>query len=429
MKKVIPLILAFLLVSLSVHAQNGGETFSLKQAYEAFFQNYPTVSKKALFEEIRSFNRKMNKSLRYPDVNLNGSASYQSDVTEVPFAAPGSDPPTFSKDHYSISVDINQSVYDGGRVKVLNEIEESKLKVNQSQLEVELHQLRAELDQVFFGILLLQKQKRVQESFSEELKEQLNAVSSGVKNGVLLPGNEWTLEAEGLKIRQQIIQTGQSISAGYMVLEQFTAVDLSHRPTLVSEFSDYRSTEDYQVIERPEFDFFSASKEVLMDQKELVGSEGVPVVSAFAKSAYSRPGLNAFSDDLEFWWMIGIKAKWNLRSWRNSSRKQEILSIRQKNIDADRDAFTLQLNASLVETESRIEALKAQIELDREVLELRRKVVAEKKSLLDEGMITSTEWLTEMQAQQRAQLDLEIHQVELVKAQAELRTKRGISWN
>lgn len=426
MNRILMLFALYGVSAMSVYGQSVVDTLSLKETYSALYSSYPTVEKRGFDRQIREFNQQVNSSLLYPDLNLSGSASYQSDVTEVPFAAPGSTPPSFSKEHFKLSLGLTQPIYDGGRVKALNRLEVSKEMVSQTELEVELNRLRAQVDQVFFSLMLMQKQKRIQELLKEEIIRQLDLVSAKVKNGILLPGNEWALQAEILKIDQQLAHTQSVIAGGYRMLEELTGLQLPHTTPLKVDIS--RANRETQEVERPEYDLFRAGIMVLQDQLEVMEAEKKPTLSAFATSAYSRPGLDAFSDKLEFWWMIGIKAQWNFRNWKNSSTKQKVLAIRQKALKADSDAFTRQLNAQLGELEARIDALERQLELDQEILVLREKVSAEKKSLLDQGAITSTEWFTELHAEHRARLNLELHQIELLKAKTELITKKGISW-
>ena len=164
-------------------------------------------------------------------------------------------------------------------------------------------------------------------------------------------------------------------------------------------------------------------------QSEMAHADKLPVISAFAKTAYARPGLNSFDDDLQLYWLVGLKAQWSFRNWRNSDRKAEVLEWEQRTISAGKDAFTIQLEAGLSQKLKQIEALKQQIMMDEEVKELRKQIVEEKKSQLKEGAITSTDYVTELNAENRAHLMLEIHTVQKVQAMIEYVTQKGILWN
>jgi hypothetical protein len=55
--------------------------------------------------------------------------------------------------------------------------------------------------------------------------------------------------------------------------------------------------------------------------------------------------------------------------------------------------------------------------------------VAEKLAQLEQGAITSTEYITQLNAESRARVNLEIRKIRLAQALTEYRTKQGISWN
>ena len=429
MKKIVALIILTGFIWQDVSSQSVENSFSLSEAYEKIHSDYPIAEKIEIQRRITEFNLKIRQSGLYPNIMVNASTSYQSDVTEVPFAAPGTMPPTFSKDHYNFSVDVTQPIFDGGKVNALKKIEQKAEEVGLASIEVELHRVRSQVDQIFFGILLLKKQISSFNLLIEDIENQLKLVTARVENGVLLPGNELTLKAELLKVKQQHLETSESLKNGYQILGELVGVDLSSEPELIVTNTELGDESGWHAKNRAEYMLLDSRKKVLENQKGLLDTDKLPVLSAFAKTAYGRPGLNAFDDDLQFFWVVGLKAQWNFRNWRNSAKQKEVLTLEQKNIDADKDAFTRQLNSSLLQTENKINVLEQQIQLDKEVLGLREQVVTEKKNLLDEGAITSTEWLIELNEEHRARLNLEIHEVQLAQAKIEYQTKRGISWN
>ena len=429
MKKIFALIVLSGLIWQNGSSQSVENSFSLSEAYDKIQSDYPVAEKIEIQRRITEFNLKIRQSGLYPNIMVNASTSYQSDVTEVPFAAPGTTPPTFSKDHYNFSVDITQPIFDGGRVNALKKIEQKTEEVGLASIEIELHKIRTQVDQVFFGILLLKKQILSLNLLIEDIESQLKLVTARVENGILLPGNELSLKAELLKVTQQHLETSESLKSGYQILGELVGVDLASEPELIVTNTELGDESGWDAKSRAEYRLLDSRKDILENQKGLLDTDKLPVLSAFAKTAYGRPGLNAFDDDLQLFWVVGFKAQWNFRNWRNSEKRKEVLSLEQKNIEADEDAFRRQLNSSLMQTKNRIKVLEQQIQLDKEVLELREQVVVEKKSLLDEGVITSTEWLIELNEEHRARLNLEIHEVQLAQAKIEYQTQKGISWN
>ena len=65
------------------------------------------------------------------------------------------------------------------------------------------------------------------------------------------------------------------------------------------------------------------------------------------------------------------------------------------------------------------------IKMDDEIVILRREIVKTTSSKLDAGVITSTDYLTELYAKQQAELNLKSHKIELIKAKIQYKTTLG----
>lgn len=68
----------------------------IQEAYSLLVQNWPVSGKEAFQRRITELNRKIAGSGWQPELQVSARASYQSDVTEVPFSAPGTETPVFS---------------------------------------------------------------------------------------------------------------------------------------------------------------------------------------------------------------------------------------------------------------------------------------------------------------------------------------------
>lgn len=416
-----------LIVFLFSHVTYAQEIVTLEYCYNKIEQEFPIAQKLEIQRKITDLNIRLKQTGLYPEMKINGSISYQSEVTDPSFLGPAA--PQFSNDHYTISLDITQSVFDAGKTKKMEEIELISGQAAQAGFQIELWNIRKQIDQVFFAILLLQKQKESVDLFLEDLDEQLQMVSTKVKNGVLLPSYERVIKAEILKLKQQKLQLESNTKSGYDVLSQLIGEEVSVDRQLHLPENKVESFEISEGDGRPEFELFDRKKNVLHAQSDIISSEKLPVVSAFAKGAYGRPGFDAFNDDLHLYWMVGLRAQWSFRNWRNSDKKNQVIRLEEDKIDADEDAFLRQINSELLQIESTIEALNQQIELDEQLVALREEIVKEKRSQLNQGVITSTEYVIELNAWNRAQLNLEIHKVQLVKANYEYLTQKGTSWN
>ena len=77
---------------------SGGRKLTIKQAYELAIQNFPMIKEKDLITKTREYTVSNAARGYLPALNINGQATYQSDVTNIPLKIPGLVIPPFSKD-------------------------------------------------------------------------------------------------------------------------------------------------------------------------------------------------------------------------------------------------------------------------------------------------------------------------------------------
>lgn len=426
--KRLSILLLFFLIGLQLVAQSPRDSLSLEDCYEILYTENPVTDKIRASRQIADLNEQIAQSGWYPDVELNASASYQSEVVEFPFESPGFDVPTFSKDHYNLSLNVTQPIFDGGRTRASMQLEDDSGDVTEASLESDLLSLKKQVDRIYFGILILQKQRDIAGLAIADMNEQLEMVQSQVENGVLLPGNEATLRAEILNREQLQTKLNRDIAAGYEALREVLGGEIPLIPTLkLSEKENWRKPDP--MVTRPELDLLDAREDLFETQEEMANAGKLPQVSLFAQPAYGRPGFNLFEDDLQFNWIVGVQARWSLKTARNASIKTDVLRLQKKNITEDRTLFVRQQNATLRRLNQEIMGLEEQIERDKEIVELRKQVAEEKKNLVEEGSATVTEYITELNEYIRAQRQLELRKIQRIQAIINYETEQGWTWN
>lgn len=401
------------------------DTLSLEYCYERIQEHHPLAQKAELQKEITDLNVRIANTGYYPQLGLSGSASYQSEVTTIPSGPGGAAFPGISKDQYQVSIDINQPIYNGGAVGIRKNMEREQGRQEQLSTEVQLQEVRSQVDEVYFNILLAQQQSHTNDLMIKSLRSQLETVSSKVKNGVLLASQQYILEAELIRARQDSSEIQSNITAGYEILGELTGKKISTNAVL--EIPEIR----YEPLlhsrsGRPEWGLFRSSKNLLEYQKELASAKKLPQISAFGALAYGRPGYNFLNDEFHEFYRVGVRVRWNFWDWNNSAAEQKAIAIRQQKIDEDQQAFSRQLSAALSQIDQRIVLLQDQIQRDKEIIELRKRVLGESASQLEKGIITATEYITELTNANQAQLSHYARQVQLARMKIQYATTKGI---
>ena len=98
--------------------QDAPDVYTIEQCYDLVRQNYPLVKRYELLDLTEEYTLKNAYMNYFPQISLQGSASWQTDVLEFPFdlSPYGIEMPTFSKDQYAAVIELSQVLWDGGMI-------------------------------------------------------------------------------------------------------------------------------------------------------------------------------------------------------------------------------------------------------------------------------------------------------------------------
>src|SRR5690625_3061686 len=175
MKNVLSLLIFFAPLIAFSH-----EEMTLADFYDLAEENYPLSQQTELLEEKSNIEIGNINKAKLPKIDLNTPATYQSEVIRFPLDLPntGVEPP--NKDQYRATLDVNQLIYQGGRIAASTKLKEAELQTQQQQVNVDLYALRLKINQHFFSVLLYQEQKKLQDSKMEEDRKSTRLNSSHV---------------------------------------------------------------------------------------------------------------------------------------------------------------------------------------------------------------------------------------------------------
>ena len=392
------------------------DSLNIFQCFEATEKYYPKAIEKQLIEEETNLKIDNLKTEWFPKIDVNAQATYQSDVVEfdmensLPFPVDFPAPP---QDQYKATLDVNQKIYDGGVIQSSKKLEKVLGKTRNKSVDVAIHQVKQQVSQVFFGVLLLQKQQSIVENTFQELMEKKKTIQAGVKRGLLLPSDLKSIQAELLKLEQKRDELSGKIDAYIQMLNELTRLGINSKHKLA--LPDIELTDSLS-LKRPEHELFWLQKEQIEMNKSLVKSQKSPKVFAFGQVGYGRPGLNMLADEFDTYYMMGVKFKWNIWDWKQNNRKRQILDVKKNTLDVERKTFNKKLKINLETILADIENYKKAIERDERIISLRKEINQSAKSKLENGTITSSEYISELNQLKNAQIQHEKHRVKLQKA-------------
>jgi outer membrane protein TolC len=165
---------------------------------------------------------------------------------------------------------------------------------------------------------------------------------------------------------------------------------------------------------------FDLRREQLEASLRVTNSKRMPKAFGFATLGYGNPpGNNFFRDEFAPYYILGAGVKWNIFDWNKAKNEKQIIGLQQGIVDSRKNDLADNLNRLLEAKNSEIASLNSLIQTDNELISLRKRITASAESQYENGTITATELLNEINAEKLALINYEIHKINLAMAQVE----------
>jgi len=417
------LILIILFIS-SVSALKAQKILTLKECYDKAYITNALAGEKTGYSDISRLKDENLVKGWLPTLDANGSFIYNSSVVDfsnvlgaLPIPGITNVIKPLPNEQYKITLDINQVIYDGGAIKGARALEKADLSINKKQTETDLYKLRGQINSYYFNILLLSRQKELLTNFLDIIKKRIASMQSGINNGVILKADVDVLTSEKIKIEQQLAENEIIKNSFLKNLSDLTGniIDRSTEfvlPVLSGDLSNELS--------RPELQLFDLKKEQLNAGMKVIDSKRMPKAFGFATFGYGNPpGSDFFKDQFAPYYVVGASIKWNIFDWNKAKNEKQIISLQQGIIENRKNDLTDNLKRLLESKNSEIESLRALSETDSVQISLRKRITSSAESQYQNGTITATEYLNELNSEKQAMINSEIHKINLSMARIE----------
>ena len=416
MKKI---ILLFLLSSqVSLYAED--DILILDSCIIWAKKHYPLLKQNNLINSNSEVNLKGINENWFPQLSFLVKANYQSEVVVFPGVNY-----KFPHDTYLSSVSLNQTIYDGGQTKQQKLIEGLNSTLDLQKNEIEMYRIIEQVNQLYVTILLSRENLNVLNIYKNNIDNRISNLKIASENGLALQSSLDEFEAESLKTEQGIIEARENLKAIYKSLEFYIGSPVSEK-TILKPLPLGGITNGSE-IQRPEMKFFDIQKELMDSKYDLTSKLALPKVSLYADVNYGRPGPNFLNQNLRGFANTGVSVKWNIGSLYGLSREKNRLTITQQMIDVQKENFLFSVNNTLISQTIQINSIKEIIEKDKLIVEKRQNVTLSALSQLENGKITSTDYLTQLNAELQAKLNQKIHEIRLMNAMTSYNTTKGIT--
>jgi outer membrane protein TolC len=391
------------------------QKISLEDCIDQAQKHSPQAAQIPLINQATELQIKALNGSYLPQSSIGGQATWQSEVTSLAIKLPNVTITPPSKDQYKATLDITQNIWDGGMTAKQKSLTLSNAKVEEQKIYLDLYQIKEQASNLFFGIAFARRQIVNSEILKLYLVEKLNKIKASVANGVSIGSNILSIEARIIEVEQQISDAKSREKSAIEGLALLIGKPLSDN----TELSINKSVIfDNQDINRPELLLFDSQKQALLASEGIAKAKNSPKITAFATGGYGRPALNFLSNDFKTYFIGGIQLKIPLSYLYTKSQSVEVqqLRINQQKIEKQKENFILATQIRLQNQINEITRLEEALESDNKLIIIREKIRKTADAQLDNGIISVTDYLMEVNNVDFAKQSLLLHEIQLLQA-------------
>lgn len=389
------------------------------------YDNYPQIKEMSLIEMTKGIDLKNAAYAWLPHLNISGKATWQSEVVEMPMDIPGMDI-NIPHNQYGLTAEFTQQIWDGGTSRSQKELAEAGAEVKKTQLETNLWSIRSRVQNVFLGIILIDKQLELNRLLRESLERSSEEVKSRMEAGVALPSDQDQVSVNILSCLQQRASLDADRKSyvkilGLLTGRDMTDVELAVPQDAVNYVDD--GARDFET--RPEMAFYAAQLKQNEFQRRQLNTLISPKLNLSLQGGYGRPGMNMLSGDFSGYFVAGLKLQWNIGALYTRGLDKRKVNADAQKIDLTRKSFILN---SSVEAEQKNNAiLKARdvLEKDSEIIGLRQRIRASGENQYREGTIKMNDYLSMLDEEYKAKANESMHEVQLMMAVYDMKNTIG----
>ena len=408
-------LLFLLMLPLTMQAQ------TLQECQEAAEHNYPLIRQYDLIGKTTQLTVENIGKGWLPQISASAQATLQSDVASWPeqmqsvYQQMGLNMKGLKKDQYRIGIDVNQTIYDGGVIRSQKEIAQRQGAIEEAQTEVTMYQVRSRVNEMYFALLLLDEQITLNADLQELLSSSEKKLESMFKHGTAAESDYLSVKAERLNVVQQATNLQAQRRTLAMMLSTFCGIEVQQ----VQKPVQYTAMSSQQSMQRPELKVIEAQLRLADAQEKSLDAALMPKVGVFAQGFYGYPGYNMFDDMMRHRWslngMVGARLSWNIGALYTRKNDKAKIQLQREMAATSRDVFLFNNNLEQMQQNENMERYRRLMADDDEIITLRSSVRKAAESKLAHGIIDVNDLLKEINAENNAQVQKSIHEIEMLK--------------
>ena len=404
---------ALIMMATAIQAQ------TLEECQLAAEKNYPIIKQYDLISQTTQLTIQNIMKGWLPQIAITAQATYQSDVASWPesmkatFQQFGINMKGLSKDQYKIGIDLQQTIYDGGTISSMRSIARQEEKVQKAQVETNLYQVRKRVNEMYFSLLLLNEQIKLNDDVKALLLSSEKKLASMLKGGTIATSDFENIRAERLSVEQQ----NESLKSQQQMLQHLLSTFCGIKVSNVQKPAPFETT--ISMNKRPEMLLFDNQLKLSSIKEKALNTQIRPKLGIFAQGFYGYPGFNMFEDMMNRKWslngMVGVKLSWNVGALYSLKNDKAKLRLQREMTENAREIFLFNNQLEEIQQNENIKRYHTMKQADDEIIMLRTNIRKAAESKLSHGIIDINNLLREINNENAAKIQQTIHDIEMLK--------------
>jgi len=393
---------------------------TLDECQQAAERNYPLIQQYGLIERTTELTVSNIRKGWLPQVTASAQTTLQSDVTAFPdqmqqmYRTMGIEMEGLRKHQYRVGIDVQQTIYDGGAIKQNAEVARQQGELQSAINETNMYQVRKRVNEMYFGLLLLDKQIALNKDLQALLDANEKKLLSMVNGGTAAESDYLNVKAERLNVTQQLTSIEAQRQAMARMLEAFCGIEINS-PQKPDSLLHY----DQESNQRPELKAIDAQLRLSDAQEKALDAALKPKLGVFAQGYYGYPGYNMFEDMMrrQSTWngMIGARLTWNIAPLYTRKNDKAKIQLQRETAESNRAVFTFNNNLEQIQQHENILRYRKLMADDEEIIALRTSIRKAAESKLSHGIIDVNDLVKEINAENVAKIQQTVHEIEMLK--------------
>lgn len=384
-----------------------GAQTTLEACLSACAEHYPLVRQLDLLRQASDMTLQNAAKAWWPQVLAQADASYQTQVTKLGISVPGVSVPSIDRDREGIVVQVEQTLWDGGRIRSQRHAVRTQLAAQEAEVAIGLYELRSKVVNLYFAALLLDEQLQLNGLLQEQLSRDHERVIAAERKGVATGADVDAVRLHQLTTQQQRTSLLVQRETYVRMLAALCGLTLKADEPLAKPA-------DVPVVSvsRPEYAFYSAQAAQLAAQREGLRAQLLPRLGAFVQGGYGKPGLNMLNNKFEPYAMGGLRLSWSLSPFYTRKNDLRKLEVSEQMIAVNRSIFERNQSIEIARQSGEAKRFALLAQQDEEIIRLRQNIAESARIALEQGTLDGTQYINRLTDEYLARQQQAVHRMQ-----------------